>query len=525
MNLAAWLNPPPLLVEIGPNWLRARHGDASVELPLERGPEGRLTAPGKEKVALALRNFLKARSWLPRARAWCALGSRGISLRRMTLPNGTAEELNQRLRLQIEAEFPLPPEELAWGYQPLGTPPPANGAPGRRELLLAAVKKELVADYHGLLHASGADPVFTLAAVARWNYCGRPTGSFAMLEVADRQAELTLFENAVPTISRCLAWPGDNASQPADGPLEALAKSIKGSVAGAKLYVTGQGVSPEFTERLAWHLGNGCKCERVGAGPSDSGSAALAGLEKFAAQRETPELAIRLEPASNGAAVLGSPDWKTWGARAGVLAAACLVLPYAEALLLKPHLERKVAAFKAEAARLKVIDRELDFLRGLKLSQPPYLDLLTVFSKASPPGTRFDSLSLNSKGEVALRASFHDGQQVAAFRNQLMASGFFTNVVVEEQVPTPDRQKVNIRLSALERGPADLQSASARLAAGDAKAKETGATNAAPTATTLTAHPINAAPAKIKADATNTLANTKKVATTNVAPTAKEEPK
>jgi hypothetical protein len=346
-----------------------------------------------------------------------------------------------------------------------------------------------------------------------------------MLEVADRQAELTLFENAVPVTSRCLVWPGDNASQPADAPLEALAKSIKGSVTGAKLYVTGQGVSPEFTERLAWHLGNGSRCERVGAGPAEGGSAALAGLEKYAAQRETPTLAIRLEPASNGAAVLATPDWKTWGTRAGVLAAACLVLPYAEALLLKPHLERKVAAFKAEAARLKVIDRELDFLRGLKLSQPPYLDLLTVFSKSAPPGTRFDSLSLNSKGEVALRASFHDGQQVATFRNQLIASGFFTNVVVEEQVPTPDRQKVNIRVSALERSPADLQLASARLAASDAKVKETAATNAAPTVTTITAHPINATPTKIKADATNTVVNTNKVATTNVAPNSKEESK
>ena len=97
MKSATWLNPPPLLVEIGPNWLRARQGDESVELPLERGPEGRLTAAGKAKTIAALRSFLKAKSWLPRARAWCAISSRGVSLRRLSLPGGTKEEFNQRL--------------------------------------------------------------------------------------------------------------------------------------------------------------------------------------------------------------------------------------------------------------------------------------------------------------------------------------------------------------------------------------------------------------------------------------------
>ena len=103
----------------------------------------------------------------------------------------------------------------------------------------------------------------------------------------------------------------------------------------------------------------------------------------------------------------------------------------------------------------------------MKLSQPPYLDVLYVLSKSVPPGTRFDSLSLNSHGEVALRGAFHDGQQVADFRDKLIASGFFTNVVVEEQAPTPDRQRVNVRMSAQEKTAAELQSASARLVVND----------------------------------------------------------
>jgi len=160
-------------------------------------------------------------------------------------------------------------------------------------------------------------------------------------------------------------------------------------------------------------------------------------------------------------------------------------LPYAEAFLLKSHLKKKVEAFKQESERLTVIDRELDFLRDLKLAQPPYLDLVYVFSKSVPPGTRFDSLSLNAHGQVSLRCAFRDGQQVADFRTKLIDSGFFTNVVVEEQAPTPDRQRVNVRMSAQEKTAPQMLAASARLAADDSpKNSKTnspaGPTNAPP---------------------------------------------
>jgi hypothetical protein len=149
---------------------------------------------------------------------------------------------------------------------------------------------------------------------------------------------------------------------------------------------------------------------------------------------------------------------KKWATRAVLLAAVVLLLPFAEALLLKPHLAKKVSTFKTAAARLTVIDRELDFLQYLKQNQPPYLDALYVFSKSAPSGSRFDTLSMNSHGEVSLRGSFRDGQQVGDFRSKLIASGFFANVTAEEQTPTPDRQKVNVRISAQEKPATQLQS-------------------------------------------------------------------
>lgn len=200
MKKIAFLNPPPVYVEIGPSLLKAIHENDGVELPLERQPDGRLTASCKEKTVAALKDFLKPKSWQPRVRAVCAIGSRGVSLRRLSLPAGTKEEFHQRLLLQIEGEFPLPPEELAWGCQPLGT----NGTLTKQELLVAAVKKEVVADYHEILCAGGTNPVFTLAALARRNLCVRPDDSCTMLDIGSRQSELTGFEKGVPGNSRII---------------------------------------------------------------------------------------------------------------------------------------------------------------------------------------------------------------------------------------------------------------------------------------------------------------------------------
>lgn len=449
MKALSFLNPPPLFVEIGQVSLKAARENAAVELPLERQPDGRLTAASKEHLVTALRKFVSARSWQPRAKAFCAIGARGVSLRRLSLPGGPGDEFRQRLLLQIEAEFPLPPDELAWGWQTLGGSQ-TNGVAGKHDLLVAAVKKEIVADYREVLRASGVDPLFTLAALARAKLSGTRMDSGAMADIGRGHAEVAVFEKGVPLTARVIFW------DVADGKAatEAVARAAGDC---AKLFFTGEPISEA-------HFAG--RCERL---PFSGGSAAIAGLKMFAGQGGQPPLLLQAEQTGGAAASLADLDWKKWGARIGALLAAALLLPYAEAILLKPHLEKKVAAFKNESARLKVIDRELEFLRELKLSQPPYLETVSLLSKSVPPGTHFDSLALNSHGEMSLRCAFRDGQQVADFRTKLIASGFFTNVVVEEQSPTPDHQRVNVRLTAQQKPLPQLQALAASLPAEEVK--------------------------------------------------------
>src|SRR5438128_6640643 len=123
-------------------------------------------------------------------------------------------------------------------------------------------------------------------------------------------------------------------------------------------------------------------------------------------------------------------------------------LLYEKPLIIKPGLSRKLSEIRAYGERLPKLDRELGFWQHLEKARPPYLDAMFVAANAAPPGTRIDSLSMTRRGDVALRTTMRDPQQAVDFRSKLIDSGLFSSVVVDEQTPTPDRQKILVRMSA-----------------------------------------------------------------------------
>ena len=502
MRESHFMDPPCVYIEIRQSSLKALKGEKGLELPLERAPNGGLTKACREKLTISLQGFLKKEVWQPRLRAYCAIGARGVSLRRLSLPATTKENFKRLLALQIESEFPLPPDALAWGYRQISSADipagqPSNSLGAKQELLVVAVKKEVVEEYSEILSECGVIPVFTVAALARRHVWQHPPQTCALLDVGRNYAELISFENGVPLAVRVLPWGGESMTRAIaeklgisqdeaekrkialeqdapgdaelgskiqaaiDAALDSLAGAINGHWAGQKLYLSGRSVQPkDFAPRLARRLGNGLQCELLDLAPGDGRSAAVLGLRAATALgKKSPLVTLQSKP-TNGSAALARPaPWK-WAALALGLAIFSLTLPYLEAPLLKWHLSRRLQAIQADRGRLVAIDRDLDFLRNLKQNQPPYLDALFLLAKAAPPGSKFDSLSMNRRGDLALRGSMKDGQQVVGFRSKLIDSGFFASVAVEEQTPTPDRQKVAVRITAQWKPANDRQSLS-----------------------------------------------------------------
>ena len=438
MKEPSFMNSSPVYIEITSTSLKALRDHDGLDLQLERETGGRLTKSCKENLIASLQPFLDRKTWQPRVKTFCAIGANGVSLRRLALPSAAGEEFQRLLRLQIESEFPLSPDELAWGWQPLE----ADGTPTKREVLVAAVKKEVVEDYANVLLACGANPVFTLAALVRRSLCPPQLQPFAMLEAGGRQAELATFDPSMPVAFRVLTAPTGASLT------EASARSLGANWNGRKIFLTG--ANDELATQLARQLGNGSACETVKIESGPGRSAGTLGLKKSVEQNGgTPPLVlqVRTRPAG-GSLDFSAPDVKKWAVRTAVLLCVLLVLPYAEALLLKPFLARQLARLKTEKVRLITIDRELEFLQSLQQSQPPYLDALYTFAKSAPQGAKVDSVSMNRRGDVSLRGSMRNADQVTDFRSKLIASGFFSTVAVEEQALTPDRQKVNVRMTA-----------------------------------------------------------------------------
>ena len=469
MKNSSAMKSPPLYFEFSRNTLKACHQNDGAELPLERAPDGRLTTAGRDRLAAALKQLLRTKGWPANSPAFCAIDARGVSLRCLQLPAVAANGLHQVVRLQIESEFPLSPDELAWGYQLQGPPQRQPDGALKQPVLVAAVKKEIVSDYAEVLAAAGLTPVFTLAALARAALCAYPPAAYAVLELGADQCELAGFDGDASAFLRVLPA----LSPPEAAALDALAQTVRPLVRGRKLYIFG---SDEPAAQLARRLGLEVNCEPVRTAAGPGRSAALLGLKKFAEDQGGLPLTLQLAPAA-GVKKSVEPALVEWGVRAALLLLAVLLFPALEALLLTGPLEHKVTAFEAQAGLLETnVDRELGFLQNLKQNQPLYLEAFYVISKAAPQGIHLDSITMNRRGEVALRGSLRNGDQVADFRAKLIGSGFFAGVTVEDQTPSPDHQKVNVRMTAQWQPPAKLQT----LAIGPTPAElGGGATNSA----------------------------------------------
>jgi hypothetical protein len=483
VNLLELINPPNVFIEIGPSSLQLLEGNEGLELPLERQENGLLSPACKASVAARLRDFLRQPGWRPRRRAFCAIGARGVSLRRLKLPATGKEEWQRLLRMQIESEFPLPPDELAWGCRPLGDGAPrSNGSPQGQEWMVAAVKKEVVEDYAELLAGCGLDPIFTLGALARGGLCPQAPDSYAILEVGSEHTELIAYEQGVPAWIRILPWgeteitrsiekqlgvgrdeaeqlkararqlpSGDltpNVQAAIQTGLAPLAKSIQAAWSGKKLYLAGAG-SASLAPWFCRALGETVVCEPLGRMPGPGRSAAILGLRQCCEQNGgAPPLILETQPTERQATRTRSATW-TWAVLALALALGAFSLRYTEAFLHQRGLAKKLAEVKAARNKLPNIDPELNFLQYLKTNQPPYLEALSILAKAAPSGLRLESLAMSRRGDLSLKGFVRDMPQTLEFRTNLIRSGFFSSVVFVEQTPIPNQQKMTMRLEAI----------------------------------------------------------------------------
>lgn len=471
-----------IFAEAGQSVFRILDGNEGMDLPLERQESGRLTAACKERIAAALRQMLKRRTLRIGQQIWCALGARGVSLRRFTVPVAPEEELRRVLALQIETEFPLPADQLAWGFYRLPSSGAGSQAAGQR-VIVAAVKIDAVQEYAQLFSDCGLAPTFTLSALARCATCPAAPESYYLLDIGRHGSELSTVEGGILLNARVVPWGEADFTTLIQKQLEtspeeaerillsgaggthdsragqiqacmnaaasALAALLPGELDGRKLYISGRiSQSALLGNALRGLLGSGLQLERVDLPDGPGRSAATIGLERLGTgARANLPLVLRAKEDARQGTVDAPSAWRWAGAGALVLL-ALFSLRYGEALLCKRTLEQRLVEVQQYRKGLPQIDRELALFHFLETNGPPMLDALYTLAETAPRGLRFESLATSRRGDVSLRGVFGNPEQGAEFRGKLVGTGFFSSVVFDEQTPSPDRQRVTFRLSA-----------------------------------------------------------------------------
>jgi len=83
-----------------------------------------------------------------------SLPGRGLLLRQLNIPKVPPKKLKDILKYEVQQQIPFPLEVVEWKYQILGE----EGV--NLNILLSAIKKELVNEYIGNITGFGIDPVF-----------------------------------------------------------------------------------------------------------------------------------------------------------------------------------------------------------------------------------------------------------------------------------------------------------------------------------------------------------------------------
>ena len=482
-----------ILVDLGQTSLKVLEGDRGLEVALNRTPQGRLTGEARSAIQKAMASFLRTSPRRGRS-ALCALPAGGVSVRRFTLPPASREATRRLLKLQMEQAFPIPPEDLAWGFRIYGS---RNGflrneRPTPQEVAVLALRREVLEDHVALFSGIGLDPVFTLGALAASRLCPLNLAAFTLVDIGRCHTEWLRFQHGKPVQVKTFHWGGESVTEAitttlhlgrdeaeqrkidlsadSGGPDSGLQACIEDAVAPLARFLIeplpgrgrdGENEAPEMNylvgggsrlagleSILASALGEAVPVKVLESRRSEGHSAVTLGLRIMdKGQEEQPLIQFRTR-AGNGVEDTGGNAMapRPWILAAVGLVLLVLVLRYVPPLWklggLRDHISRTEAALDA----LPPMGKDLDFMATLDRSRVPVLEVLTVFGRVAPPEAVLQDFTLDARGQVSLKVQLKP-TEVNDLRTRLTQSGWFSDVILQDLKRAPKR-KVIIRLTA-----------------------------------------------------------------------------
>ncbi len=464
-----------LVMEVRSDLWSGLLNEKAFAVDIQRGDGGHLIQDSVDEVKRSICDCFEGIS--PRdVECICLLSGGGSSLRPIKVPVAKESAIRNLIELQIEKEWPLPPEELAWGFIRSGQSQAntLSEVESAEEISVGAIKKSLFQHYVEILEDCGLKVRFTLSACAGSFYA--QTRGFKKCWILDlRSSSIDLIEmsDGIPSSIQHFNWgwnqlkgaiqellnsSGDTSTEAflptletvdANGMKEWVSPLINRMIeteGNHPVLVTGIEESVRSLLIILNHLLP--EREFLSSFIASSTSFPVQVLGQYRGALESDRcIELKAEEEIQDVPIISQIPYLRWAAMLVVLCVVALLARRIEPSLRIGKLDQQLKDFQAQQKKLPEIDRELSFLEHIQQNAVPYMDLVGLLAAKSVSGFHLESLEMGSDRRVQIRGTLPQNAHPEDLRAKLLEGGWFDQVVLDEQTPDKQKRNTTVRIS------------------------------------------------------------------------------
>ncbi len=174
-------------------------------IPIQPGVIGDGMIADKAKLTNSIKELLK-KAGIKRNDAVVGVsGHSSVMIKKITIPIMTEEELSVSIKYEAEQYVPFDINDVEIDFQILGLRAEEEG---QMDIVLVAVKKAMIKDYHDVVAQAGLEPVivdvdsFALSNMYEINYGIEERRNIALINVGASTTNINILQNGLPVFTR-----------------------------------------------------------------------------------------------------------------------------------------------------------------------------------------------------------------------------------------------------------------------------------------------------------------------------------
>ncbi len=179
------------------------------ELPPEAIVDGSII--DSMSVADSIRNLIKENN-VKATNVASALSGHSVIIKKVTLPAMTDEELSESIQWEAEQYIPFPISDVNIDFQILGM---ESEGTGQMDVMLVAVKKDVINDYVNVIKEGGLEPVvmdvdsFAIENMLEANYTIAPDENIVIVNVGGSLTGMSILTGGITVFTRAIPIGGN----------------------------------------------------------------------------------------------------------------------------------------------------------------------------------------------------------------------------------------------------------------------------------------------------------------------------